>query len=81
MSDSSGFEPNVEAIAALKPDLVVIGNDFKGLAARLEPLGITTWVSPAPTTFDEVYAQIEQLGAVTGHVAESAGLVLARLPI
>ena len=73
--DLSGFEPNVEAIAALKPDLVVIGNDFKGLAAQLEPLGITTWVSPAPTTFDEVYAQIEQLGAVTGHVAESAGLV------
>jgi len=73
--DLSGFDPNVEAIAALKPDLVVIGNDFKGLAAQLEPLGIKTWVSPAPTSFDEVYAQIEQLGAVTGHVAESAGLV------
>ena len=73
--DLSGFEPNVEAIAALKPDLVVIGDDFKGLAAQLEPLGIATWVSPAPTTFDEVYAQIEQLGAATGRVADAAELV------
>ena len=73
--DLSGFEPNVEAIAALKPDLVVIGDDFSGLAAQLEPLGITTWVSPAPTTFDEVYAQIEQLGAAVGHVGDAAELV------
>jgi iron complex transport system substrate-binding protein len=73
--DLSGFEPNVEAIAALKPDLVVIGNDFKGLAAQLEPLGIATWVSPAPATLDEVYAQIEQLGAATGHVGDAAELV------
>jgi len=71
----SGFEPNVEAIAALKPDLVVIGDDFSGLATQLEPLGIATWVSPAPTTFDEVYAQIEQLGAATGHVGDAAELV------
>ena len=73
--DLSGFEPNVEAIAALKPDLVVIGDDFSGLAAQLEPLGITTWVSPAPTTFDEVYAQIEQLGAAVGNFGAAAEIV------
>ena len=73
--DLSGFEPNVEAIAALEPDLVVIGDDFKGLAAQLEPLGIATWVSPAPTSFDEVYAQIEQLGAAAGRIGEAAELV------
>ncbi len=73
--DLSGFEPSVEAIAALKPDLVVIGNDFKDLASQLEPLGIDTWVSPAPATLDEVYSQIEMLGAATGHVADAAELV------
>lgn len=73
--DLSGFEPNVEAIAALQPDLVVIGDDFKGLAAQLEPLGIATWVSPAPTSFDEAYAQIEQLGAATGRIGDAAELV------
>ncbi|MDO8391710.1 MAG: ABC transporter substrate-binding protein [Actinomycetota bacterium] len=73
--DLSGFEPNVEAIAALQPDLVVIGDDFKGLAAQLEPLGIATWVSPAPTSFDEAYSQIEQLGAATGRIGDAAELV------
>ncbi len=71
----SGFEPNIEAIAALDPDLVVIGDDFKGIAPQLEELGIDTWATPAPTTLDEAYAQIEQLGAVTGHIAEAAELV------
>lgn len=73
--DLSGFDPNVEAIAALNPDLVVIGDDFKGLAPQLQELGIDTWTSPAPTTLDEAYAQIEQLGAATGHIAEAAELV------
>jgi len=71
----SGFEPNVEAIAALDPDLVVIGDDFKGIAGQLQELGIDTWASPAPTTIEEAYAQIEQIGAVTGHIAEAAELV------
>ena len=73
--DLDGFEPNVEAIAALNPDLVVIEDDFKGIAPQLEELGIATWASPAPTTIDEAYDQIEQLGAVTGHIAEAAELV------
>ncbi len=33
------------------------------------------WVGPAATTFDDTYAQIEQLGAATGHVGEAAELV------
>ncbi len=74
--DLSGFEPNVEAIAALEPDLVVIGDDFTGLTPQLEALGLTVWSGPAAKSFDDVYAQIEQLGAVTGHVGEAAELVL-----
>ena len=74
--DLSGFEPNVEAIAGLKPDLVVIADDFTGLTKQLEALGLTVWSGPAATTFDNVYEQIEQLGAVTGHVGDAAALVL-----
>jgi cobalamin transport system substrate-binding protein len=74
--DLSGFEPNVEAIAALEPDLVVIGDDFTGLTPQLEALGLTVWSGPAAKSFDDAYAQIEQLGAVTGHVGEAAELVL-----
>ena len=73
--DLSGFQPNVEAIAALKPDLVLIGDDSSGLSKQLQALGLTTWVGPAATSFDDVYIQIEQLGARTGHVGEAAELV------
>ncbi len=36
----SGYTPNVEAIAALRPDLVVISFDPKGLSEALGRLGI-----------------------------------------
>ena len=73
MTDLSGYEPNVEAIAGYEPDLVVASDDT--VAAQLEALGIPVWVGPAAVTFDETYDQIEQLGAATGHVAEAAELV------
>lgn len=72
-NDLSGYEPNVEAIAALEPDLVVMQDDT--VKAQLEALGITVWVGPAAATFDDVYTQIEQLGEATGHIAEAAELV------
>jgi iron complex transport system substrate-binding protein len=72
--DLSGYQPNVEAIAALKPDLVLIGDDTSGLSNQLDALGLKTWVGPAATSFDDVYTQIEQLGALTGHIGEAAEL-------
>jgi|JI10StandDraft_1071094.scaffolds.fasta_scaffold96284_4 iron complex transport system substrate-binding protein len=71
--DLSGFEPNVEAIAALEPDLVIMQDDT--IQEQLESLGIDVWVGLAAVTFDDVYSQIEQLGAATGHIAEAAELV------
>jgi iron complex transport system substrate-binding protein len=73
--DLSGYQPNVEAIAALHPDLVVIGDDSSGISKQLESVDVHTWVGLAATSFDEVYEQIEQLGAITGHVTEAAHLV------
>ena len=73
--DLSGYQPNVEAIAAIKPDLVLIGDDSSGLSKQLQGLGLTTWVGPAASSFDDVYTQIEQLGALTGHIGEAAQLV------
>ncbi len=74
-TDLSGYTPNVEAIAAYEPDLVVISDDSQQLTGQLAKLGIDTWVGPAATTFVDVYTQIEQLGAATGHVTEAKVLV------
>ncbi|WP_395156938.1 ABC transporter substrate-binding protein, partial [Ilumatobacter sp.] len=75
-NELSGFEPNVEAIAAYEPDLVLIGGDFSGLGDQLAAIGIASWDGPAATTIDDTYAQIEQLGAATGNVGGAAELVL-----
>jgi iron complex transport system substrate-binding protein len=74
-NELSGFEPNVEAIAAYEPDLVVIGGDFTGLGEQLDAIGIAWWDGPAAMTLDDTYAQIEQLGAATGQMADAAELV------
>jgi iron complex transport system substrate-binding protein len=70
----SGYEPNVEAIAAYEPDLVV-HDGTTDLAASLDTLGIPDWVGGAALSFDDIYLQIEQLGDATGHVAEATALV------
>lgn len=71
----SGYEPNVEAIAGYEPDLVLIGGDFNGLGDQLASIDIESWDGPAATMIEDTYAQIEQLGALTGHVGEAAELV------
>jgi cobalamin transport system substrate-binding protein len=61
----SGLTPNVEAIVAYKPDLVVTYNASAPIK-RLAALGIPVLELPAPTNLDGVYAEIDQLGMATG---------------
>ena len=74
ITDLSSYEPNVEAIAEYEPDLVVIGDDFTGLADQLSQIGIESWVMSAPVSLDEVYTQIVDLGTAVGHVDEAVEL-------
>jgi iron complex transport system substrate-binding protein len=71
----SGFTPNVEAIAAYRPDLVVIAYDPKGLASALRKLGMKVVHHDGAKTFKGAYQQIRQLGLVTGHEQEASRLV------
>ncbi len=71
----SGFTPNVEAIAGYKPDLVVVAYDPNGLSSTLRGLGIRVLVQDAAKTLAQAYAQIVQLGAVSGHAAPARALV------
>ena len=71
----SGFTPNVEAIAAYRPDLVVIAYDPKGLSGALGRLGITVIHHDGAATFKGAYQQIRQLGLVTGREAEATRVI------
>jgi len=73
-TDLSAYEPNLEAIAGYKPDLVVYSDDLGDLAAGLRKLGIPALQQPAAKTLDDTYAQLDQLGRATGHVPEATKL-------
>ncbi len=75
VTDMTGFSPNIEAIAALGADLVVLGFDPGEVVTALDAVGIPAIVHPAAVDLDDAYTQIEQLGAATGHVAEAAAVV------
>jgi iron complex transport system substrate-binding protein len=67
MTDLSGFEPNVEAIAGYEPDLVIAAYDPGGLVEGLEKLDIPVLLQDAAPNLAAAYEQIETLGAATGH--------------
>lgn len=71
----SAFTPNVEAIAAYKPDLVIISYDPGGVVASLEKLKVHVVLQGAATDLGQAYGQIVQLGKLTGHVAKAKALV------
>jgi iron complex transport system substrate-binding protein len=71
----SGYTPNVEAIAGYRPDLVVISGDPGGVVEALRKLGIRVLLQPAARDLPAAYAEIRQLGSVTGHVRAATSLV------
>lgn len=74
VTELSGFRPNVEAIAAYEPDLVLLARDRDDIVATLATAGITALVLPSAASLDDVYAQIDTLGAATGHAEAAADL-------
>lgn len=64
-----GLEPNIEAIASYKPDLVVVSDDPPSLNRQLGALGIPVLYQPAPANLAQDYAEYAELGAVTGDAA------------
>ena len=75
MTDLSSYDPNVEAVIAEDPDLVLLSGDTNDVVAGLEAAGVATIVLPAAVEIDDVYTQIELLGAATGHAGEAGELV------
>jgi iron complex transport system substrate-binding protein len=72
------FQPNVEAIAALEPDLVLVATDAGGIVSALDALNIPTLfidINTDITTIEQVFGQISIYGRITGKVAEATELI------
>lgn len=71
-----GFAPDLERIAALSPDLVVVSRDGtdRRAAERIAALGIPVVVTDG-TSLAGVFADVERVGAALGRAAEARRLV------
>lgn len=67
----SAFQPNVEAIVAEKPDLVIEAGDAGQLTRKLAAFSIPVLDLPAPANLAGEYAEFAELGRATGHVAQA----------
>jgi iron complex transport system substrate-binding protein len=75
ITDLSGFTPDLEAILEYEPDLVVISFDPADLVSSLSAVGVPSLLLGTAGRLDDSYAQIEVLGAATGHTGEAADVV------
>ena len=75
ISDISAYDPNVEAISLLNPDLVILSYNIKNLKTALKKIGIETIYLPAPLNFEEILNQIDYLGIQTGNEDKAKKLI------
>jgi iron complex transport system substrate-binding protein len=68
ITDLSGFTPNLEALLAYEPDLVVIAYDPGDLVSGLESVDVPVIFFNAAPDIASVYTQIESLGEATGNL-------------
>ena len=71
----SGFQPNIEAIAAYAPDLVVAADDIGGLVHGLQAVNIPILIEGPAKAIDDSYQQMVQLGTATGQGAGADSVV------
>ncbi|GAA1005634.1 ABC transporter substrate-binding protein [Acrocarpospora pleiomorpha] len=74
-TELSGFKPNVEAIIAEKPDLVILANDLEGVLDGLGKVGVPVLLEPAAANLDAAYDEINDLGLATGNARQATELV------
>lgn len=75
-TDISPSQPNLEAIARYRPDLVVVSDTSPpDLAGGLRKLGVTVLAEPSAKDLGDAYDQIRDLGLATGHRRQAGGVV------
>jgi cobalamin transport system substrate-binding protein len=71
----SAARPDVDAIAAKKPDLVVIYQDADHVRDQLAKRHIPVYQAAPATSLDDVYAQLRDLGTLTGQRPQADAVV------
>jgi iron complex transport system substrate-binding protein len=73
----SAYEPSAEVILGYEPDVVLISNDMNKITEQLTSANpdITVWTGAAAASLDDVYKQINELGALTGRVDSAEEVV------
>jgi iron complex transport system substrate-binding protein len=69
-----GFQPNLEAIAGYRPDLVYIASNTGDVVQGLRRLTIPVLYLELPASVEEVLAHIRLLGTAAGHAGEAEAL-------
>lgn len=69
----SAFSPNLEALVALEPDLVLV-EEYSGIADSLRELGIPVYVGTAQS-YDDIFVEFNKLGMLINREAEAAVLI------
>ncbi|PKP42259.1 MAG: hypothetical protein CVT93_05010 [Bacteroidetes bacterium HGW-Bacteroidetes-10] len=73
---SSAIKPNLEKIAAIKPDLVIASGFIQDRDIRtLRSLGIKVKIINTPKSFEEICEQFESLGELTGKIDKAREIV------
>ena len=76
LTNLSALEPNLEAIASYKPDLVIIAFEIGNLKVDLNAVGIEVLMLPAIPTVEDALKQILEIGAITGNEKNAEKLVV-----
>lgn len=76
LTNLSALEPNLEAIASYKPDLVIIAFEIGNLKVDLNAVGIEVLMLPATPTVEGALKQILEIGDITGNEENAEKLVV-----
>ena len=77
-SELSSFTPNVEAIAAMKPDLVILqinATNARNVQGALSKLEIPVFVEPSARNLNDTYREISLLGLATDRNSAAYSLI------
>jgi iron complex transport system substrate-binding protein len=78
MTKLSAFTPNVEALIAYTPDLIVLNSTAtkaEDVRKQLMKLGVAVYWEISPVTLNDAYSEIGDLGKLTGRVKEANSVI------